>query len=100
MKPIISNPTMAAEQAYSVCLPLANMSKSQAKSPYQSNSDTSIRCSSFGSSVNCRSSSGSGGGFIGGFFGGLADGLAKDRIGKEAFNNVMDSCLARYGWRD
>ena len=42
---------------------------------------------------------GSGGGCVSGFLGGLADGLMKDRIGKEAFNNVMDRCIARYVWR-
>ena len=36
----------------------------------------------------------------GGKWGGILEGLTQHLAGKNAYNAVMDSCLAEYGWRD
>lgn len=100
LKSITSNPSIAADQAYAVCLPLAQQAKSQASNqasrPSRSSSyDTNCRRDYFGN-YDCTSRESNGGG---GFWGGLADGMASSGAGRRAYNAVLSSCLAQYGWR-
>ena len=98
LKSISSNPSIAADQAYAVCLPLAQQAKSQASnqpkqvlrpSPY------STTCKqNYAGNFDCSSRRASGG-----FWGGVADGVASSSAGRGAYNAVLDSCLAQYGWR-
>ena len=98
LKSITSNPSIAADQAYAVCLPLAQQAKSQASnqpkqvlrpSPY------STTCKqNYAGNFDCSSRRASGG-----FWGGVADGVASSSAGRGAYNAVLDSCLAQYGWR-
>jgi peptidoglycan hydrolase-like protein with peptidoglycan-binding domain len=92
---IVASPSMSGTQALAVCKPQASLAKSQASSGYRSPSyGNTVRCSGVGYSINCNSSANSGG-----FAGGFADGLAKGIVGKKAYKNVMNSCLASFGWR-
>jgi peptidoglycan hydrolase-like protein with peptidoglycan-binding domain len=92
---IVASPSMSGAQALAVCEPQASLAKSQASSGYRSPSyGNTVRCSGVGYSINCNSSANSGG-----FAGGFADGLAKGIVGKKAYKNVMNSCLASFGWR-
>jgi hypothetical protein len=98
---IIPNPQTPANQALAICRPQANAAKSQASSqasrPSRSSSyDTSCRRDYFGN-YDCTSRESSGGG---GFWGGVADGMASSGSGRTAYNSVLSSCLATYGWRN
>ena len=61
MKPIISNPSTSAEQAWAICAPQAKLAGRQASSSYRPSS-SSIDCDFIGRSAFCDKSS-SGGGF-------------------------------------
>ena len=98
LKAITSNPSIAADQAYAVCLPLARQARSQASnqskqalrpSPYNTTCKQDYR-----GDFDCSSQRASGG-----FWGGVADGLSSSSAGRGAYNAVLDSCLAQYGWR-
>lgn len=95
---IISNPQTPANQALAICRPQANTAKSQASNqskqalrptPYKS---TCRR--NFSGSYDCSSQR-----ISGGFWGGVADGVASSSAGRNAYNAVLSSCLAQYGWR-
>ena len=97
LKSITASPSIAADQAYAVCLPLAQQAKRQASNqskqalrptPYKS---TCRR--NYSGSYDCSSQRTSGG-----FWGGVADGVASSSAGRSAYNAVLDSCLAQYGW--
>ena len=61
MRPIISNPSTSAEQAWAICAPQAKLAGRQASSSYRPSS-SSIDCDFIGRSAFCDKSS-SGGGF-------------------------------------
>ena len=96
---IIRNPQMPANQALAICSPQANAAKSQASNqskqalrptPYQSTCKQN-----YSGGFDCSSQRTSGG-----FWGGVADGVASSSAGHTAYNAVLDSCLAQYGWRN
>jgi len=90
---------MSGEQAMAVCKPQARLAYNQAADSYKSqqNYGSSTRCTSFtGYSINCSTSSNSGGG---GFAGGLLEGLTAGLRGKRVAETVLESCLAQYGWK-
>lgn len=60
MTPIISNPSVSAEQAWAICAPQADLAGSNAANAYSSRS-RSVDCNIIGRSVFCDSSSGGGG---------------------------------------
>ena len=92
---IVSNPSLPADQAYSVCKPQARMAESQAGRERDS-SNNFVRCSrsSFGS-FSCNDILSGGGKWAGAL-------AAFDRVKREAraYNATLDACLAGYGWRD
>lgn len=96
LTPIVSNPSMSGSQALAVCEPQAKLAGRRAADSYQSPSyGSSTRCTSFtGYSINCNTSSNSGG-----FWGGVAEGLGAAMDGKRARDAVLESCLAQYGWK-
>lgn len=93
---IVASPSMSGAQALAVCKPQASLARSQASSGYQAPSyGSTVRCSGYGRNINCNSSANSGG-----FAGAFASGLAQGMVGKKAYANVLNSCLASYGWRE
>ena len=96
MRPLISNPSTSAEQAWAICSPKARMAGRAAENSYKSRSSrrSSIDCTFVGSSAFCDSGYGGGG-----FWGGVAEGLGKWAAEEKAKEDVMESCLAKYGWR-
>ena len=93
MKPIISNPSTSAEQAWAICAPEAKLAGRQASSSYRPSS-SSIDCDFIGRSAFCdKSSSG------GVFWGGMNDALNLSMAGSGAERAVMSSCLAQFGWQ-
>jgi TPR repeat protein len=93
---IVASPSMSGTQALAVCKPQASLAKSQASSGYQAPSyGNTVQCTGYGRNINCNSSANSGG-----FAGAFASGLAQGIVGKKAYANVLNSCLASYGWRE
>ena len=91
---IISNPSVPAAQAYAICQPQAQNAKRQASRASEIGSSSSIYCNSFGSRTTCNS------GISGGVWGGIAAGLDAAMSGNGAYESVMSSCLAQYGWQE
>ena len=91
---IVSNPSLPADQAYSVCKPQARMAKSQAGRGFRpSNSSMRCRPSAFGG-YSCKDS------LTGGRWGGALAALERNSNEKRAYKAALDACLAGYGWRD
>ncbi|MDC1413209.1 hypothetical protein N8370_10845, partial [Amylibacter sp.] len=95
---IISNPSISGMQALAICRPQAKLAKSQGRASARSSGNNRRRtynldCTFGTCTVRDKTPSG---GFMGGFLKGMTEGMA----GKNAYNAVMDSCLAEYGWRD
>ena len=94
---IISNPSVTGDQAIAICGPQARLAKSQASADADSGSRNRRRTydmdCSFGS---CRATDVTP---SGGMWGGINRALTAANAGKGAYNAVMDSCLASYGWR-
>jgi hypothetical protein len=91
---IESNPRVSAEQAYAVCEPQADMAQRAASSAVTPRSyGTSTRCTKdyFGD-YDCNSSA-----VTGGAWGGIASGLEASSAGRQAYDDVMSSCLASFG---
>ena len=98
---IVSNPSMAAAQAYAICEPKARM---MAQSSADGARPMGMRCNTtndyFGRNTRCRErSKGSWPGLIPLLLETDPNSVAK-RAGDKTFNLAMDSCLAQYGWRD
>jgi len=95
---IISNPSVTGRQAIAICGPQAKLAKSQARADADSGSRNRRRTydmdCSFGS---CRARDVTP---SGGMWGGILRGLTAANAGKDAYNAVMDGCLAPYGWSD
>ncbi|MEJ6811793.1 MAG: peptidoglycan-binding protein [Oceanospirillaceae bacterium] len=85
-----ANPQFGFTQAKAICEPQARNAGDSAAKP---ESGTSFRCNSFGSSVNCRDTSGPKS-VAEGFLTGMLQGM--DR--RTARTRVMNSCMAQYGW--
>ena len=95
---IISNPSVTGRQAMAICGPQARLAKSQASAGAASGSSNrrktyDVDCS-YGS---CRARDVTP---SGGMWGGILKGLTEGMAGKRAYDGVMDSCLAQYGWSD
>ena len=100
---IVSGPTVATTQALAICGPQAKMARNNAKMARQNRSDAAnanLRCTTIGITTNCRQRS-SGPSNLGQL---LVYGFLKrnalNTYNNAAYNQVMDSCLASYGWRD
>lgn len=92
---IVSNPSMPGTQALSICRPQAELARRQGRSSYQAPSyGYSGNCNTFGGFANCNVSPNTGG-----FLGGFAEGMARGMQGRSAYDSVLASCLAQYGWR-
>ena len=95
---IISNPSISGRQALAICRPQAKLAKSRSSASANSSRNNRTRTydldCSFGS-CTARDMTPSGG-----KWGGILQGLNEVMAGKNAYNAVMDSCLAEYGWRD
>ena len=92
LRAIIDNPPVTGAQAKAICEPQAKMAGRNADSGVSSSTRT--RCTSFGYSINCRSSSGPSSAAEG-----IAMGLFSGLARRDARNAVMKSCLAQYGWK-
>jgi len=95
---IIPNPSISAMQALAICRPQAKLAKSQGRARARSSGNYrrktyDLDCS-FGT-CTARDMTPSGG-----MWGGILKGMTEGMAGKNAYNAVMDSCLAEYGWRD
>jgi hypothetical protein len=90
---IVSNPSVPASQAYSICSPQAQNAKRQA-SQASDIGNSSVRCNSYGDQITCNS------GLSGGVWAGINAGLDSVMSGKSAYKSVMSSCLAQYGWQE
>ena len=95
---IISNPSISGRQALAICKPEAKLGKSR----NSANANTSRKSRNRTYDLDCsygtctaREMTPSGG-----KWGGILEGLTQHLAGKNAYNAVMDSCLAEYGWRD
>jgi hypothetical protein len=95
---IISNPSISGRQALAICKPEAKLAKSR----NSANANTSRKSRNRTYDLDCsygtctaREMTPSGG-----KWGGILEGLTQHLAGKNAYNAVMDSCLAEYGWRD
>jgi len=95
---IISNPSISGRQALAICKPEAKLAKSR----NSANANTSRKSRNRTYDLDCsygtctaREMTPSGG-----KWGGILEGLTQHLAGKNAYNAVMDSCLAQYGWRD
>jgi len=102
---IISNPSVAANQAMAICQPKAEI---QAQNEYErrkTRGSGKITCKTkndimgWGSDTECKQSSGGG-------FPGLIPLLLEidpasvaERAAKDRYNNTLNSCLAQYGWK-
>ena len=93
MRPIISNPSTSAEQAWAICEPQAKLARSQARKSYSS-SNKSFSCDFIGRSAFCDS------GVSGGAWSGINQAYQRSRAGNKAESAVMSSCLAQYGWKE
>lgn len=92
---IVGNPSMPGTQALSICRPQAELARRQGRSSYQAPSyGYSGNCNTFGGFANCNVSPNTGG-----FLGGFAEGMARGMQGRSAYDSVLASCLAQYGWR-
>ena len=95
---LISSPSLPADQAMAVCRPQANAAKSQAKRSHRPSNTTfsgSCRQDYFGN-YNCTG----GNSLSGGKWGGVLSAFESASAGKKAYEAVLQSCLAGYGWRD
>ena len=95
---LISSPSLPADQAMAVCRPQANAAKSQAKRSHRPSNTTfsgSCRQDYFGN-YNCTG----GNSLSGGKWGGVLSAFESVNAGKKAYEAVLQSCLAGYGWRD
>ena len=93
MRPILSNPSTSAEQAWAICEPQAKLARSQARNSYRS-SNKSFNCNFIGQSAFCDS------GVSGGAWSGINKAYQRSRAGNKAESAVMSSCLAQYGWKE
>ena len=91
---IVSNPSLPADQAYSVCRPQAQMARSQAGRGFRpSNGSVNRSPSPFGS-FSCNNS------LSGGAWGGVLAGYERATNEKRAYQAALDACLAGYGLKD
>ena len=94
MRPLMSNPSTSAEQAWAICSPQAHLAGQQARRSVRPSS-SSIDCDIIGRSVFCDKSGGGGG-----FWGGMNQALDESMAYNGAKKAVMASCLAQYGWKE
>ena len=92
LRAIIDSPQVTGMQAKAICEPQAKMASRNAGS--SSSGSTRTRCTGYGYSINCRSSSGPSSAAEGLLLG-LASGLEK----RSAREDAMAACLAQYGWK-
>ncbi len=105
MKPIVSNPSKPAQQAWAICDPQARIALNEAQSSRQGSVSSGFNCKTEpdvlgGSRTRCRETSSSGG------WPGLIPLLLEidpasqaKRTGERAYSATMDYCLAKYGWK-
>ena len=105
MRPILSNPSTSAEQAWAICDPQARIASNEAQSSRQGSVSSGFKCKTEpdflgGSRTRCRETSSSGG------WPGLIPLLLEidpasqaKRTGERAYSATMDYCLAKYGWK-
>ena len=93
MRPIISNPSTSAEQAWAICESQAKLGRSQARKSYSS-SNKSFSCDFIRRSAFCDS------GESGGAWSGINQAYQRSRAGNKAESAVMSSCLAQYVWKE
>jgi hypothetical protein len=92
-RPFAANPLYSFDQAEAICEPRAKSAGDTASDSAFSKNGSSFSCNSYGSSTNCRDTSGPSGiaeSFLAGVLKELDRGTAKKR--------VMKSCMAQYGW--
>ena len=92
LRAIIDNPPVTGAQAKAICEPQAKLAGRNADSGLSSSTRT--RCTGYGYSINCRSSSGPSSAAEG-----IAMGIASALASSEARKAAMASCLAQYGWK-
>lgn len=92
LRAIVDSPPVTGVQAKAICEPQAKMASRNAGS--SSSGSTRTRCTGYGYSINCRSSSGPSSAAEGLLLG-LASGLEK----RSAREDAMAACLAQYGWK-
>lgn len=105
MRPLISNPSASAEQAWAICEPQARLASNEAQSNSQGSGSRTLRCKSTpdflgGTRTRCAEGSTSGG------WPGLVPLLLETdpaskarRAGERVYSATMDYCLAKYGWK-
>ena len=91
---LVANPSVEARQAFAICEPQASNAKRQASSGYEGTSrPTNYNCErDYWGNYDCSS------GPTGGVWAGINDGLGAAQSGRAAYDSVLDSCLATYGW--
>lgn len=95
LKAIVDNPPVTGAQAKAICEPQAKLAGKQASDAYRSPSyGSSVNCSKYGYSINCRVRERSGG-----YWGGVADGVGRGFARSDARKATMKACLAQYGWK-
>ena len=108
--PIVDNPSVPKSQASAICGPEAQLASANAKANAQARVDarnsqvTGYNCNTSGTSssnyyqanTNCTPQTA---GQYGGFAGGFNQGMEVGSAGNAAGNAVLQSCLARLGWR-
>ena len=95
LRAIVSNPSMPGTQALSICRPQAELARRQARNSYQApNYGYTGTCNTFGPFTNCDVSPRSGGAW-----GVVVAEMEAGSRGRDAYDTVLASCLAQYGWR-
>ena len=100
---IVSSPTVAATQALAICGPQAKMAGSNAEMARQNRIDApsgNLSCTTIGIKTNCRQRRSGPSNFGQALVYGVLKRNALNTAYNVAYNQVMDSCLASYGWRD
>lgn len=103
LKPIASNPSLSAKQAWIKCATRANTAhrnayKSYSTPKYGSTTNCTLNATRTGIIINgkldCESSP-----QHGGFVGGIANTLGRASVAKAAAESTMSSCLTKHGWK-
>lgn len=91
---IVANPSVPANQAFAICEPQAMNAKRQASAGYSvSSKPQSYNCNQdYWGNYDCSPTA------SGGAWAGINEGLGANQSGRAAYDSVLDSCLASYGW--
>ena len=103
LKPLVSNPSLSAKQAWIKCATRANTAhrnayKSYSTPKYGSTTNCTLNATRTGIIINgnldCESSP-----QHGGFVGGITNTLGRASVAKAAAESTMSSCLTKHGWK-